>query len=560
VDSVSIVFGVAALVEKESQTFSDEVFFSIIEAAVDPSDVASRRYFRCKRVRIVVRNSDPRPGEKPTGETTVRLRNRKDLPRWARTLRRMMRTLAETQISQNGGSIYERVIEPTVGYAHEELRAKLKRHRLDECPVITTSFEKQLRRLLIEVTERCADSHFAAFKAASYSLSLTQLQHGPDNLEDAFLQNYGQRIIALFRSYPGLARVWSELIEQWVQKIAELTIRVRSDRKLIMRNFFGGLDPGVLKGVRFDLSDPHRGGRETVILYFEHSSIVYKPRSGQNENAWFSLLRWINRHGFSPAFRTLRILCRRRYCWAEFVAPTPCRNVADARNYYRRAGGLLCITYLIGAIDCHCDNLIAAGDQPILIDAETLLHREPNSSAYRGPAALLRTGLLPLPEPDNLGTCEVSGLGGITMGSHTPMLQGKILPLSAYRGELAEGFRRMWNLIGKPHTTISTAFDRQICQMRGLRWRRVYYPTSRYAEVREASLQPSAFRSGTARWQAIETQLRRNGTSNSIIHREIRSIVRLDVPYFTDRAIANSRIAASDSLSALLSWIHSARF
>jgi lantibiotic modifying enzyme len=211
---------------------------------------------------------------------------------------------------------------------------------------------------------------------------------------------------------------------------------------------------------------------------------------------------------------------------------------------------------LLGAIDCHCDNLIAAGDQPVLIDAETLLHRRFRSPAYRGPAELLRTGLLPLPDVNEVHDYKVSGLGGATLGPHTPTLRGEILSLSAYRNEVAKGFQRMWNLMGKSDTMIRTAIQR----LRKLRWRRVYCPTSRYKEICNASLKPSALRSGIARWQTIEAELRRNNTPKSIARREIKAIVRLDVPHFSDRLPGNPRVTASDSLSTLLSWIHSARF
>ncbi|MBO0695270.1 MAG: type 2 lantipeptide synthetase LanM, partial [Verrucomicrobia bacterium] len=359
-------------------------------------------------------------------------------------------------------------------------------------------------------------------------------------------------------SFPALARIWSEIICQWIQKVGELVHRIDVDRELIARTFFAGRDPGPVRAVKFGISDPHNGGRETVIARFDRGRVVYKPRSGENERAWFSLLRWINGQGLLPEFRILRVLCRPQYCWVEFVTPRPCENNVQIKNYYRRAGRLLCITYLIGAIDCHCDNLIAAGDQPVLIDAETLLHRQPESSAYEGAAALLTTGLLPVPNGSDADTYRVSGLGGTEIGPHTATLNGRPVRLSAYSSELSRGFREMWSLLAKSGTQAQWGFRRQIHRLEALRWRRIYSPTSKYVFIRNASLDPFALRSGVQRRRMIENMLRRKGVDESTLRREIRAIINLDIPYFTDRPRANFRQAAALSLPHALKWIRSA--
>src|SRR6202041_311916 len=110
--------------------------------------------------------------------------------------------------------------------------------------------------------------------------------------------------------------------------------------------------------------------------------------------------------------------------------------------------------YALHATDMHCDNVIACGDQPVLIDVETLLHptlpdrdaaatsasesgtsgsttpgstasestasgsTAPGSTAADDPAAtalaasVRRTGLLPYPVIGENGLSDQSGLGG----------------------------------------------------------------------------------------------------------------------------------------------------
>jgi lantibiotic modifying enzyme len=461
-----------------------------------------------------------------------------------------------TQVPSTGesGSIFERMVAPAVAYAQRELRDRLKPYRSADFAVISSHFELQLTSLLIQTAKRAIDLHFRTFESASYSLSVTR-NCTAGNLETVFFENYGERLVAFFRNFPALGRLWSDTISQWTIKVTELTNRAQADRLLIGRTFFSKRDPGPIRSITFNISDPHNRGRETVILHFDCGSVVYKPRSGYNERAWFSLLRWINEQQFFPQFRALRVLCRAHYSWIEHVVPTPCKSLSEIRNYYLRAGGLLCITHLLGAIDCHCDNLIAAGDQPILIDAETLLHPHVSSVGYHGPA-LLRTGLLPVPKNLDLDAFEVSGLGGTAMGPHTVKVDGRAIPLAAHCEDLEYGFQKMWNALSS-QPKVRDGFRRQIRLLERLRWRRVYYPTRKYIEIRDASLEPFALRSGRQRRRVIENLLQRDGVSASIRQRETRSILQLDVPRFTSET-AVSFPTPTSFLPVALSWIRSA--
>jgi hypothetical protein len=488
----------------------------------------------------------------------IRCQNGKHLPLWARKLSQMVRAIEKIKAISVKSSTAEQFVEPVVTYAREELKRWLARRKLSYSAVITSSFEKQLGRRLLQTGKHVIDLRLQAMEAASYSLSLMNRSVGVVEPNGVFLGDYGASMISLFETYPALARLWSELVWKWVSKVGELIARLASDRAPIVRAFFRGRDLGSLRAVKCDISDPHNGGRETVILRFDHGAIVYKPRAGHNEQEWFSLLRWINREGFGPRLRTLRVLSRRRYCWVEFIEPAPRRNATEAKDYYRRAGGLLCLTYLMGMIDCHRDNIIAAGDQPVLIDAETMFHRQSEALGYKGPATLLHTGLLPVPTEISPHAYNVSGLGGDTPGAHTPMRKGEIISLLAHAEDVARGFEKMWKLIGHPKTATGSAFRTRLHQLRSLRWRRVCYPTSSYLEIRDASFDPASLQSGTARWRKIEMATLRKGLPKWILRREIRSLMRLDVPYFTERPQPLPAASSSPPLREMLRWIRSA--
>src|SRR5690606_9751936 len=116
------------------------------------------------------------------------------------------------------------------------------------------------------------------------------------------------------------------------------------------------------------------------------------------------LLTWLNARGAEPVFRTLEVLDRGDHGWVEFVSPAACGSEEEVGRFYRRQGGYLALLHLLEATDFHYENLIAAGEHPVLVDLETLFHpgvegSELQRSEERVGLAIqdtvLRVGLLP---------------------------------------------------------------------------------------------------------------------------------------------------------------------
>jgi type 2 lantibiotic biosynthesis protein LanM len=199
-------------------------------------------------------------------------------------------------------------------------------------------------------------------------------------------------------------------IDHWVDAQLEMLARLRADWAAI--SAWGGDGPLACKvrRVEGELSDRHDGGRSAAILTFESGwKVVYKPRAMQAD-AWYSrLLDWLNALEAPVSFRSPRVLARDGYGWMEFVAHRRCRSRAELSEYHRNAGGLLCLLYLLRATDCHFQNLIACGVDPVLVDAEMLF--QPSLQASDA-WTVTRTGLIPNFRFGPGGeTYDVSGLG-----------------------------------------------------------------------------------------------------------------------------------------------------
>jgi type 2 lantibiotic biosynthesis protein LanM len=233
--------------------------------------------------------------------------------------------------------------------------------------------------------------------------------------------------LSFLRRYPVLARRVVRALECWVSATVELLRRLRDDVAVIA-DFNPGMPLGLLVGFTAGQGDYHRGGRSVAILTFSSGlRIVYKPRSLAADLHFQHLLRWVaaRQPGFDP--RMIRVVDRATYGWVEFVEAAPCERPEQMQRFYRRQGSLLALAYVLEAADLHHENLLAAGDQPVLIDLEALFHRPADAQAFAAVnhaadhASVLDTGLLPAFVGSVSRGVDMSGVGA-TPGQRLPGL------------------------------------------------------------------------------------------------------------------------------------------
>jgi type 2 lantibiotic biosynthesis protein LanM len=237
--------------------------------------------------------------------------------------------------------------------------------------------------------------------------------------------------LSLLQEYPVLARQVVICINYWVTFSLEFIQHLCADWEAICTTFTPEADPGVLVQLDTGAGDKHRGGRSVIIAKFSSDfQIVYKPKSLAIDVHFQQLLTWLNERGNHPPFRTLKVINRHTYGWVEFVHTQPCNSPDAVQRFYQRQGGYLALLYAVGATDFHKENLIAVGEDPVLIDLESLFH--PESEEFDSQKSLfvaskkivdsvLRVGLLPQRIWANRESegVDLSGLGG-AVGQMTP--------------------------------------------------------------------------------------------------------------------------------------------
>jgi lantibiotic modifying enzyme len=529
---------------------SDKEFIALLEAAADFSDYRAGQYFAS-------RDSGATSGS----GTALQLLDSFALPPWAADLRRMLNGLADFEFTSGHSRPLATLCEAGARYGLQELETTIAPRLL---ALLSQKAKRHLKRDLQRILERgtrpCLELERFSYNLALAAIDPREKSKDPKFVEHRFLgEKPRKRLFSLFRKFPVLCRLWSQLISQWRDHAAELLVRVAADRVALSRAFLAGQPVGPIIDLRCGLSDPHNNGRTVTLLEFAGGSVIYKPRPGDGEWEWFSFLRGMNTHSFHPRLRAARILRRKGYCWMEWIEAIPCKNAREARRFYLRMGGTIGAAYLLRAADCHRDNVIAAGEYPVLVDAEGLAHRSSETKTKTPVDLLYRTGFFPDSNPQSLRS-RSSVLGPATKGQHLPRIRTRSLETVQYEREIVSGFCRAWRCVlgTKNRRALFLRRFHRICSRKR---RGIYRPTEKYAAILQASIQPSSARSGIERDLLIARLCSRKTVSPAIVHAEIAALKRLDIPYFVrrskDRSLFDQGTIPTEIIDALHRALHS---
>jgi type 2 lantibiotic biosynthesis protein LanM len=353
---------------------------------------------------------DPRPETHLTAEGNARAPH---ADRWGGVLTGAVAAASDTGSARPPGD-RDAAVDPANPIPFEELllgfmdvaRDELGRVGGDAVEVLGTvaraGFERQLLAHLSYVASLALGLEWYAYRfARAPAASLEQLWRSqpPSNvLYPGFVDALrADGLLTTFETYPVLARLLAQSVANWADGVAEFCQRFQRDRPSIQRELAGGALPerAAISAVLPDRSDRHRGGRTVVICKLaDGASIVYKPRPVAPERAFYRLVDMVNGFGLSLRLATVPIVDCGTHGWASFAPSASCASQEEASRYYRRAGMLLCLLHVMAVSDMHYENLVSAGEHPIVVDAETLLDIPATPSPGRLPS-VLATGMLP---------------------------------------------------------------------------------------------------------------------------------------------------------------------
>jgi lantibiotic modifying enzyme len=350
---------------------------------------------------------------------------------------------------------------------------------------------------------------------------------------------------ALLDRLPRLEPLVSSVARSEVEATATLLARAVRDRDALAERFGDGIRPGTLIDVSLGLSDPHNRRSSVAALSFMGGArVVYKPRPVAMEHGLASTIAWLRCQTGLDLPAGPAVLERDGYGWCAFVQRRPCARREDCNLYFRRLGTLAGVLAALAATDCHADNFIARGAEPILVDAETLLH--PRLLASPG-FSLRETEIVPSQVNGPAGQrIDYAGFDAApTAGEpdpggspNLPRWDGRSHRLADHRRSFQAGVdltRRALQGLG----TELTGADGPLAAFANRPARVVLRPTEMYGALLAHLASAAALGSDAGGWPRVEHELSRyrdpvlpRDVWDVVQRVEIAALARADVPYF----------------------------
>jgi type 2 lantibiotic biosynthesis protein LanM len=379
----------------------------------------------------------------------------------------------------------------------------------------------------------------------------------------------------LWEEYPVMTRLAVQYAEHGVGFATQLLSHLYRDWDRLGEAFgFRAEDESVV-GIQLGLGDRHRGGQTVACVKLRSGmKLVYKPKSMAIDVHFQELLDWLNHHGVQPEFPLIRIVDGGDHGWSEFVPAMACETPAAVNRFYQRQGNYLALLYALEATDFHAENLIARGEDPILVDLEALFHaRHANEAApqvtlgsHKLGQSVLFSGLLPWRMAVNEHSIgmDMSGLGGssgqvtpypvaqwdasgtdemhmirkpVAMGQthNRPRLADVEVDVFEHIEPIASGFARLYQLLMEHRAEL-------LAPIGPLSWftndeiRAIVRPTRTYAVLLYESFHPDFLRQALDRdlfFDHLWGPATRFPALERVISAECEDLWRGDIPHFT---------------------------
>ena len=494
------------------------------------------------------------------------------------------------QANEQSTTTFLPLIEPLLYLGCERLQRGLQElvqsnvHIPFESTTVHSVFQQQLQQQLLQMASRTLTLEINVAR-----LSGQLVGNSPTERFASFIQHIQQpeHIIAFFQEYPVLARTLTHTVEQWVAVSLEFLQRLCHDWDTLCTQMYINRH-SALAEVSIS-GDTHQNGRAVIVVTFDSGDrVVYKPRSLAVDGHFHQLLDWINticamtptwlsRPDVNPLFRTPKVIDCEKYGWMEYIEVQSCSSQIEIQRFYYRQGGYLALLYAIAAVDFHAENLIAAGEYPMLIDLETLFHPKPTIDIPTDiqaealafdhlQSSVLSIGLLPefiwaneesegvdmsglgreggqqmpitVPMLDHQGTDYVKVVHKHTTvigEQNRPTLHGDEVNVTDYLDDLIAGFTDMYRGLAT-HRSQLLAIDGPLMPFADDTIRVILRPTMAYSLLLRGSFHPDVLRNAVDRdrffdrlWEPIET----HPYFARVIGAEQVSLWRGDIPMFT---------------------------
>jgi type 2 lantibiotic biosynthesis protein LanM len=226
----------------------------------------------------------------------------------------------------------------------------------------------------------------------------------------------------LLENYPVMYKLLCKKYIEWKNLLLEIVDCFLKDKDLIEEKILKRrYNNWKIIDIQMGVSDAHAGGKTVCIIKIPNNKkLVYKPRNLSIDLAIQKFIIFLNQIDFPSKHKEISQITKKHYGWQEYIGQEELQSLEDAKKYFTLIGSLVFLSYLLGATDFHCGNIIAHNKYPVIIDFETvfssyLLNHIENLSTYNFEIfdSVLASGLLPDWEKDvDLKYWDTGGISG----------------------------------------------------------------------------------------------------------------------------------------------------
>ncbi len=235
----------------------------------------------------------------------------------------------------------------------------------------------QLSILVKDKLERKLIEELSSVAEVTLQLELDNfIENGNSDFEE-FIERLE---VVLAIDYPVLDKILKIKSNNFSNHIHNIISRFQEDIGNIESTF--KLYDITIVDIDVSLGDGHNGEGTSLVCLSDGTKLIYKPRNVSITNSYNSFIDWVNIK-LNTDLKTFKVLDCENYGWIEFVNHEEVNSEEDLQKYYHKAGILLAVTLLLGSKDCHHENLIASGKNPVLIDHETIIQPFFNDKSFR---------------------------------------------------------------------------------------------------------------------------------------------------------------------------------
>ena len=403
----------------------------------------------------------------------------------------------------------------------------------------------------------------------------------------------GVYVWKLCADYPELTRLLYTRLSNTKKFITEIARHIYDNKSEIVSKLCDGKEFSHITVLGITGSDCHDGSKKTVRCNLDNQkSIIYKPHCLKKEIEYHKLYSDFCAKMSLDSIE-YPIIDGGTYGIAKCFDTNGCENIQQAKRYFRRMGIHLFLCYLLSAGDIHQENILASGEYPILVDAETVFGIQkrdiPKSAEDKVNEKLswtvLKTGILPIP------IWRVGDKGVIISALHSgdeaystvklpiikeaktsnmyvaydrlkidakgslPTLNNEEIDPAQYTDEIQEGFLTA----GKLYIEEKDDIEKSLECFKLLDTRYLIRHTQQYTMYISSSTHPVFLKDTKARLLMLQV-LQKNNVDTDIIRDELAALMDMDTPLLTcrgDETVAFYGCSAYDTHMRLAGRINS---